>query len=391
MGHGTGQQSVVPNAPKDYVNLMTANVYGLYTARVKCKVDFIRELAIAKDVSVICIQETYLSETIRDAEIAMDGYDLIRAERSADRGRGGVAIYIRENSSWNVEVLLRHSNSFVEVLGILVKPLNLFLINIYRPPKCPPVLFKEALNKVVDTLERLPAPLPEVVLVGDVNLPHMNWSEGRAVGGPAMEKRHAELMGKLMEDLYLSQYVTAPTREDNILDVVLCNNDELVEDIQIDKTSFSDHRWVFVTTNIRIKQNEKEVVAIQRSAFDELNFQSDRVNWIGLKDDLSSVDWVNLMRGLSVEEKYSSFIDRTLEMCKKHVPLRHVHGRKQLIPKDRRALMRVRTKLRRKVLHASNHHNVALIENKILLIEDKLRRSIELERHKNELRPTQAI
>ena len=82
----------------DNVNLVLANAYGLYTKKDKSKVNFLKELAITEKASFICITETHLSPTIKTAEVKMEGYVLHRADRSADRRRGGVTVYVKEKS-----------------------------------------------------------------------------------------------------------------------------------------------------------------------------------------------------------------------------------------------------------------------------------------------------
>ena len=233
------------------INLVVANVDSLYSYRMKTKTNFLREFSVMENCSFVCVSESHLRAAISDAEIKMDGFTLYRADRAQSRQRGGVATYVRDCPAWNAEVLMQHSNAFVETLGLYIKALNLVLINIYRPPECEYGKFKNSLDKLSATLASLQAPLPEIMIVGDLNFPNMDWATLSPVAGaPTLEKRQAALLKDFMEDWCLVQCVQSPTRGNNVLDVVLCNNDRLVRDVRTDTTEYSDHRWLVVTTDL---------------------------------------------------------------------------------------------------------------------------------------------
>ena len=373
------------------INLIVANVDGLYTQKMKSKAGFLKELAVTEDVAFICVSESHLNGAIRDAEVKMDGYTMYRADRTEGRRKGGVAIYVKDNSSWTVEVLVQHSNSYVETIGIYVRALNLFLLNVYRPPECDFDCFKESLNKIDTSIKKFPGSLPEVIIVGDLNLPHMNWSTLRVSGAPTAERGQAETLSALMEEWCLAQHVGVPTRGRNILDLVLCNNEDLVKDIRADKSSYSDHSWLVVQTNMQSEVVREAPCPVQSSPFSELNFQSEDIDWMSLKRDLSTVDWLSRMAGLSVEEKYNFIMTETLAICRVHVPKRRPYSRKQNIPRDRRLLMRKRKRLRNKINNTQNTNNINLMEEKILKIESDIKLSLDRERATEEQKAAQAI
>ena len=373
--------------------LINANVDCLYPMRCKAKVGFLKEIAITEGASIICVTETHLKRTIVDAEVKMEGYSIFRSDRSEGRPRGGVATYVKDNPHWNTEVLIKHSNSFVEILAIHLRSLNLVVVNVYRPPECNPDCFKQSLDQVASTLISLPAPLPEVMVVGDLNFPHMDWSSGVVVDGPAEERRQAVILKSFMDDWCLRQYVDQPTREKNILDVVLCNNQDLIGEIRTEKTTFSDHRWLFIETNVSTRKNKTDLLERKfQSPFDELNFHNEAIDWITMKQELSEIDWFGELEGRPVDEKYDIFMSKTLEVCQRYVPKRHVVSRKhKVIPRDRKRLMNQRAKLRSKMLNCRSNHNKVLMQTKMDRLEEKLKISHDRERQRNELRAVSAI
>ena len=64
------------------------------------KIDEVRYIANITNASIIGISETKLDETIWSSELEVDGYDLVRLNRS--RGGGGVACYIKSSVATKV-------------------------------------------------------------------------------------------------------------------------------------------------------------------------------------------------------------------------------------------------------------------------------------------------
>ena len=73
---------------------------------------------ITLDLDVLCISETWLHKEIGDKEVSIDGYDIIRKDRTNKRG-GGVCVYVRSSlaiihrndimSEYDIEMILFES------------------------------------------------------------------------------------------------------------------------------------------------------------------------------------------------------------------------------------------------------------------------------------------
>ena len=130
---------------------------------------------------------------------------------------------------------------------------GLILINIYRPPNSwnAPALFfdelEDLLSKVVTSTDQC------VAICGDLNC--------HGVDSTSIDDR----LAASFESLNLTQHVKVPTRNDNLLDVLVCSdNGSFVHDVSVDEVGgASDHRlikarfsltwrrWTSITYNYR--------------------------------------------------------------------------------------------------------------------------------------------
>jgi len=61
------------------------------------KMSELRERVIVEDYELIGITETWATESVNDAELSMEGYNMFRKDRGT-RG-GGLILYIKNNKS----------------------------------------------------------------------------------------------------------------------------------------------------------------------------------------------------------------------------------------------------------------------------------------------------
>jgi hypothetical protein len=75
-----------------------------------------------------------------------------------------------------------------------------------------------------------------------------------------------------------------------------------------------------------------------------LNFMSDRVDWDGIRKELSEVDWALRTTETSPEEAYKEICEILSEICPKYAPTKTSRTATS-VPRDRRILMRKRSRL----------------------------------------------
>ena len=100
----------------------------------------------------LALTETHLHKDHLDAEINMENYTAIRADRHI-RSHEGVANYIRNDMATNMETLDSFSNGTTELLGVHLKNLNLLVITIYRPPNTTLGNFNQAISRLTEILK----------------------------------------------------------------------------------------------------------------------------------------------------------------------------------------------------------------------------------------------
>ncbi|KAK3884437.1 hypothetical protein Pcinc_011274 [Petrolisthes cinctipes] len=97
------------------VNIIISNIRGLYPKSDPNKVPYLSDLADTGETEVMALTETHLHPGIKDAEIKIPGITIIRRDREG-RSHGGVAVYAREETAVDAEVLDTFSNGTTETI-----------------------------------------------------------------------------------------------------------------------------------------------------------------------------------------------------------------------------------------------------------------------------------
>lgn len=81
-----------------------------------------------------------------------------------------------------------------------------------------------------NTINEITAPLPNIILTGDLNFPIINWDTESVHGGSTDVQLQAVALLELAGEYCMNQYIRAPTRGKNILDLFFTNNEELIHE-----------------------------------------------------------------------------------------------------------------------------------------------------------------
>ena len=256
---------------------------------------------------IVCVTETFLDASVGD--VSLSGYDLI-SRRDRDDGRvcGGIAVFALKSISQNVihiESCTDSERSWHIVHGQQCS----FLLGLwYRPPEPGEIATIRSFDA---DLSRLAESCAFTVVVGDFNVHQKNWL------------RHSERNsqeGRELQDVAsmhgLVQSVKEPTRENVLLDLVLSDCENLSSSVI---PGFSDHKG----TKSVIKFEVPEEEFIERECF---NYT--KTDWSKLQTDLSSVDWQQLLSGMSIDDAVDIFTRELLRYVRTHTPSRRVSTRK---------------------------------------------------------------
>lgn len=135
--------------------------------------------------------------------------------------------------------------------GIISKPfhvspfrvnLNSSLFILYFPIFwCPLPTFQQR-NQIPRRFANCPSrnrPGNDPIVVGDFNLSAFDWQNTRALNNSA----NNTLLLDIVHDNFLTLLVNSPTREENILDLVLASDPHIVDNLTVGKP-FSDHNAI---------------------------------------------------------------------------------------------------------------------------------------------------
>ena len=176
------------------------------------------------EYEIICITETWLHKNILDSVIICDlPYSIIRSDRNSKKG-GGCCILIANHIAY--KIISTFSIYDADIVSIDIFEIyslkTLRLINIYSPPS-----FKNTTqyNVFIDYLSELCAENIPTIIVGDLNVPNINWSISNNIHQNSFPDSSVE---KVICDFanchVLKQHITFPTRKNNILDILFTND-----------------------------------------------------------------------------------------------------------------------------------------------------------------------
>jgi hypothetical protein len=288
------------------------------------KIDELSSIASDLSPDLILVTETWCNDQITNAFLTIPGYDLqqdLRKDRlNTDRGRGGgLLVY----SKAGLPVLsIDIEDTVHQYCKFKVKDVTFCLV--FRSPSSG-VAGVQSVTDMVSGMQR------NCVLVGDFNLPEIDWQAGTARG------RARDLL-EAVEDRAMEQLVTFSTHtRGNILDLVLTDIPERITAVSEEgRLGASDHSVIVI--KIVTKMNQKD----SRPGLPDWN----RADWPAMKRDLRRVNWQQRMQNRTAEEVWQSVRDTLQDLVKKHVPERRRRNHNRPPWLSRNILREIRRKKR---------------------------------------------
>ena len=194
------------------------------------KLNKFQSFIYSNSYEIVCITETWLSDAVFDNEIIPKNYSIYRKDRKS-RG-GGVLVAISDSISSN----LIPSPNTLELIAVSInRGVSFVLCCIYIAPNSDSVYC----NSLLLYLHQLINSYTHTVLVGDFNVPDINW--GSLTGTSSFSISFCDFVFQHN----LTQFVNQPTHiKGNILDLVFTNSDELIHNLHVFSpchSLFSDH------------------------------------------------------------------------------------------------------------------------------------------------------
>ncbi|GAB0205541.1 hypothetical protein GRJ2_003019700 [Grus japonensis] len=247
---------------------------------------------------LVTITETWWDNS-HDWSAAMDGYKLFRRDRQGRRG-GGVALYVRdcfdciELSDWDDKVeclwVRMRGRAHKALLGVC-----------YRPPNQDEEVDEAFYKRLAEVSQSL-----ALVLMGDFNLPDVCWEYSTA------ERKQSRRFLECVEDNFLRQLVSKPTRGGASLDLLFTNREGLVGDVVVGGyLELSDHKMIefSILGEVRKGVSKTTTMDFRRADFGLLRTLVERV------------PWEKVPKGKGIQEGWAFFKKEVLKAQEQAVPM----------------------------------------------------------------------
>ena len=237
------------------------------------------QLGILK-MDLFTFSESWLSDKVGDDLIHIEGYNVIRNDRSWMEGSkrvpkkgGGVGAYIHKSMNYTTDSLahLNTSQNYIESLWFEINSVNaktLVICVIYRPPNGDVQNFCDCLTEQVNSV--IESRNVEFYMLGDFNI---NFNKKN---DPDVRK-----LVNFQELTTLKQIITENTRNSNCIDLIFTNSENIGGTGVLD-VNISDHESIYVTHKHQTPK-QKRVSFIGRSYRD---YDMER-----FKQDLQNLNW----------------------------------------------------------------------------------------------------
>jgi len=142
------------------------------------------------------------------------------------------------------------------------------------------------------------------LVVGDFNYPSINWDNLEC-------NKEDEEFVDLIQDNVLFQHVRVPTRESNILDLVISNEVSMVDELKVlEQFSTSDHNMVEFNFVLRT------------GCFNAVTYKYDfrKGDYKAIALALKETDWGLMFEGKGTLQCYEILIDKLNNLMDKYVP-----------------------------------------------------------------------
>ena len=392
--------------PQSYFHVLNAQcISPKATSKTKWKIPYISETILNKKgsfVPFLAITESWLKEYMSDAQIKVENYNSFRADRNL-RTQGGTLLYIHDTLL--VSDVQKYDNKVCSCIMATIEELNCIIASIYRPPDASPCSYKNTMAMVQNYLDQcIDQKQYDIFITGDLNFPNICWSNltvNNSLGIPGKES--AEILLEFMSRNFLNQVVDKPTRENNILDLILTNRSQYICEIQSSKTCLSDHNLVTAVLGFDARSKAKRtpnIKPIKEFTFHQLNLHKADIDKI--EEKMAAIDWYELHNICTNDEDGSQFSElvrlTTLQICYAHCPKKIIEKdfpKKPKISKERRSLYRRRRKLKARVSCLKTKKplssKIIPLEDEINIIAYKIQQQIKAEINRSEQRAVLSI
>ena len=299
------------------------------------KLSFLKILLCTNNFDFVFVTETWLKSCYTNSFITnISGYEIMRCDRSKERGGGVAVLYSREvsNKISVIEANVRDSDPF-ELLALdyhYSSNMSARFVCLYlSPDNAKNVDVVVSLLKILQKLYTA----NNFYVLGDFNFSSIDWKNPHL----SLQKPCAKKFINFLNNNNLSQLVSSPTHElGNVLDLILTSSPTNVLNVNVREpfTQSCDHFMVEASLNLPISSGN--------STKEKRNFH--RANYPDINSFLSSFHWKSIIHGAdSLDDAYCKVISIIHQSIVKYVPIGKVKS-KFNTPKQMRSLLALKKK-----------------------------------------------
>ena len=329
----TNQVILGPPSPTrviDSLNVLSTNADNLVNKRAELKftgLEQIRclymnarslvskkdELLVLIDIykpQIIGVTESWGTTDINDSEFCITGYNLFRKDRPTVNKGGGVLLYVSnelEAVEWNPQ------SQFPEQVWckLKVRTGDELLVGVCYRSTNKEIFADTSEKQLIELIQELHG--KHIMLMGDFNYPDIDWSTLQS------HTSSGQTFLDSIEDCFLTQHVTEPTRGDSRLDLVFTNEPNMIDKVEVlGKLGNSDHNMLFWSAEVRASTllNSKHIRDYNRG------------NYEAMRSELQATKWEEVLRGNTCEA-WSTFKKRLQDLIDTYIPYKKIQVNKR--------------------------------------------------------------
>lgn len=281
--------------------------FGFLNARsLFCHIDELRIFISFIDIDVLCVVETWLTNRVNDQSIGLNGYNILRYDRTHKRG-GGVCLYYKKCFKVNKIHSSTYGKTEVLMAEMITHSMNILIVVCYNPPA--------AVSSDIDDFQKI---------LSSFVLRYSHFIIGGDLNFNLIDKSHK--FHNVLKTNNLFSVPFSPTRGQAWLDQCIVPKPEQGRIIGVNQYTIpdiSDHDFLVVSYKVK----PKRVIFQHKYIYDYNKIDYERIansflvmNW----DCLYSTDNINVM--------FQFFYDCLYSCHKNCVPVKLIQECKSIAP-----------------------------------------------------------
>lgn len=300
------------------LNLLYQNVRGL---RTKTN-DFASSIA-SLDSDILCVTETWLNDSINDAEIGGNNFQLFRRDRNyavSGTTRGGGCLVLVKNDIVCTRVH-QYESKIKNIEDIWVKialpnSLFIYICTVYIIPTSSHGSYIEHFSKIKNAIETI-GENAKIIILGDFNLPGVKWVDSTDGVEPIIinDTDSTNALIDMMIYSGLNQFNVISNLRGGILDLVLSNSEYGSLSVTKSDIFILPEDIFHPTLNVEIVAKTK---FLKPKTYRKLNFK--KANYNSINIEIAAIDW-NFINNIPSEVAVVEFYMKLTDIIAKNVPL----------------------------------------------------------------------